>query len=126
MQHSFPLLPLRHGACNGSHPKLEALTIRINRRETAEGVVVGLHGWLNREVLGELVSLCESVGSPLRMDLSQLAGVDDAGMAFLRSCIAGGARVEGASPYIRLLLDSARALPSDPEGKGREGKGDDS
>ena len=91
------------------------MTIRINRRETAEGVVVELHGWLSREVLGELVSLCDSVGVPLRMDLSQLAGTDDAGLAVLQSCIAGGARIEGASPYIRLLLDSAAVLPSEPK-----------
>ena len=97
------------------------MTIRINRRETAEGVVVELHGWLSPEVLGEFVSLCDSVGDPLRIDLSNLAGTDDAGLAVLQSCIAGGARIEGASPYIRLLLDSAPALPGD-----RKSKGDDS
>ena len=93
--------------------------IRINRRETAEGVVVELHGWLSREVLGDLVSLFDSVGAPLRMDLSQLAGTDDAGLAVLQRCIARGARVEGVSPYIRLLLDSAAVLPSTRKEQGR-------
>ena len=100
-------------ACNSSHRDLEALAIRINRRDTAEGVVVELHGWLSPEVLGEFVSLCDSVGDPLRIDLSNLAGTDDAGLAVLQSRIAGGARVEGASPYIRLLLDSAPVPRSD-------------
>jgi len=91
------------------------LAIRINRRETAEGVVVEVHGWLSPEVLGEFVSLCDSVGDPLLIDLSNLAGTDDAGLAVLQSRIAGGARVEGASPYIRLLLDSVPGRPGDPK-----------
>jgi hypothetical protein len=89
------------------------MVIRINRRETPEGVVVELHGWLGPQVLDEFVSLCDSVGDGLRLDLSQLAGTDEAGLAVLQSRIAAGARVEGASPYIRLLLDSAPVLPSE-------------
>jgi ABC-type transporter Mla MlaB component len=95
------------------------LVIRINRRETPEGVVVELHGWLSREVLGEFVSLCDSVVPPLRIDLSQLAGTDDAGVAALRTCIAAGVRLEGISPYIRLLLDSA-PLPVTRKSEGDE------
>jgi hypothetical protein len=96
------------------------MTIRINRRETAEGVVVELHGWLSQDVLAEFVSLCDSVGDPLRMDLSHLAGTDEAGLAALQGRIAGGARIEGASPYIRLLLDSAPVLPRTRKRKGDE------
>jgi ABC-type transporter Mla MlaB component len=84
-----------------------AVTIRINRRETAEGVVVELHGWLSQGVLGEFISMCDSAGQPLRIDLSQLAGTDEAGLAALQSRMAGGTQLEGASPYIRLLLESA-------------------
>lgn len=91
------------------------MVIRINRRETAEGVVVELHGWLSQDVLGEFVGLCDSAGAPLRMDLSNLAGTDDAGLEVLKSRIARGACVEGVSPYIRLLLDSPPALPGDPK-----------
>jgi hypothetical protein len=35
-----------------------------------------------------------------------LAGSDEAGLAALRSRIASGVRLEKASPYIRLLLQS--------------------
>ena len=65
--------------------------------------------------------VCDSVGDPLRMDLSNLAGTDAAGLAVLQSRIAAGAQVVGASPYIRLLLDSAPVLP-----RTRKSKGDDS
>jgi hypothetical protein len=82
------------------------LAIRINRRETPEGIVVELHGWLRQDVLGEFESVCGSTGGPLSLDLSQLAGSDEAGLAALRSRIASGVRLEKASPYIRLLLQS--------------------
>jgi ABC-type transporter Mla MlaB component len=87
------------------------LTIRINRRDAADGVVIELHGWLSQEVLAEFGSACDSVGDPLRIDLSQLAGTDEAGLAALKGRIVAGARIEGASPYIRLLLDSSAAGP---------------
>lgn len=81
------------------------MTIRINRRETTEGIVIELHGWLNQEVLGELEGLCASIQRPLILDLSQLAGSDETGLAALRNHAAAGCRVAGASPYIRLLLE---------------------
>jgi hypothetical protein len=97
------------------------LTIRINRRAAADGIVVELHGWLSHEVLAEFTSVCDSVGDPLRMDLSQLAGTDEAGLAAVQSRIASGAQLEGASPYIRLLLESA-PVPA----RIHKSKGDDS
>jgi hypothetical protein len=87
------------------------MTLRINRRETADGVVIELHGWLNHEVVDEFMSVCDSVGEPLRMDLSQLAGTDGVGLAALKGRLVAGARIEDASPYIRLLLDSSPAGP---------------
>jgi hypothetical protein len=82
------------------------LTIRIERRETKDGVIVELHGWLREEVLGELDRVCGSGPGPLHLDLSRLAGADQAGLRALRSRIDAGARLEGVSPYIRLLLES--------------------
>jgi hypothetical protein len=82
------------------------VTIRIERRETENGVIVELHGWLREEVLGELDSVCGSVPDPLHLDLSRLAGADQAGLSALRSRVHAGARLEGVSPYMRLLLKS--------------------
>ena len=82
------------------------MTIRIERRETQDGVIVELHGWLREDVLGELESVCGSVTDPLRLDLSRLTGADEAGLRALRSRADAGARLEGVSPYIRLLLDA--------------------
>jgi hypothetical protein len=84
------------------------LTIRINSRQTPDGAVIELHGWLNQEALDELQKLCASTIGPYRLNVSQLAGSDQVGLVALRSWIAAGSRVEGASPYIQLLLDESR------------------
>ena len=81
------------------------MSIRMNRREAAGETVVELHGWLSEGVLAELESLCASVTCPLRLDLANLAGADETGLIALRRLAAAGARLQGASPYIRLLLE---------------------
>lgn len=84
------------------------MTIRINSYQTLAGVVIELHGWLNQEALAEIEKLCSSTNGPYRLNLSQLAGSDEAGLVALRSWILAGSRVEGASPYIQLLLAESR------------------
>jgi len=69
-------------------------------------VTVELHGWLSEEVIGELEVACGSEGGALILDLSHLVGADAAGRADLRRRVAAGAKLRGASPYIRLLLKS--------------------
>jgi len=88
------------------------VTIRINLRTAPEGFVVELHGRLEQDVLGEFEKLCGSGPGPLRLDLSQLTGADEAGLAALRRKAVAGSLLEGASPYVRLLLgdlDTGRA-----------------
>jgi len=68
-------------------------------------VVIELHGWLSEDVLGEFEALCGPLEEPLLLDLSNLAGVGEAGLCALRRRVAAGARIEGASPYILLLLE---------------------
>jgi hypothetical protein len=81
------------------------MVIRMERRERQGEAIVELHGWLSEEILAEFEGLCGS-GAGLRLDLSHLAGADEAGLNALRRRVAAGARLEGISPYIRLLLDS--------------------
>lgn len=72
-------------------------------------VSVALHGWLNEEVLGEFERECDPLGARVWLDLSQLAGADEAGLRALNRRAAGGIRLVGASPYIQLLLKSQAA-----------------
>jgi hypothetical protein len=82
------------------------LTIRIERRETERGVIVELHGWLREEALADFDAVCASVPSPLLLDIASLTGADEASQSALRLRIHAGARLEGASPYMRLLLET--------------------
>ena len=43
---------------------------------------------------------------PLRVDLEEVMTVDGFGVIFLRHLVDTGARLEGASPYVKLLLES--------------------
>jgi hypothetical protein len=81
------------------------VVIRIERRDSEQGVTVKLHGWLSEEMLGELDRSCGFPAGRLVLDISQLMGVDEAGLRALRGRAAAGARLVGASPYIRLLLE---------------------
>lgn len=92
----------------------------MDRRETQQGAIVELHGWLSEEVIGEFERLCGSSPGPLRLALSHLVGADEAGLRALRRRVAAGARLEGASPYIALLLESeSRARNPRRQGDGQ-------
>ena len=69
-------------------------------------MTVELHGWLRDDVVLEFESVCASIPGPLLLNLSHLTGADEAGLRALRSRVRAGARLEGVSPYIRLLLES--------------------
>lgn len=84
----------------------------MNRRESTGEAVVELHGWLSEDALGELEKACGADPRRLRLDLSHLAGADEAGLKALRHRAAAGTRLEGVSPYIRLLLEPEPA-PAD-------------
>lgn len=77
----------------------------MNRRDRGSEAVIELHGWLSAEVTPEFERLCGSCPAPPRIDLSHLAGADGVGLLALRRHGASGSRLEGASPYIRLLLE---------------------
>lgn len=80
------------------------MAIRINHHGSAAGEVIELHGWLTAEVVGEFDHLRESIEGPVVLDLRGLAGADEAGVRSLQAQVGAGTRLEGASPYIQLLL----------------------
>jgi anti-anti-sigma regulatory factor len=96
------------------------MSIRINRRETPRGVIVELHGRLSQEVLGEFEGACDTGDTAFSLDLSGLAGVDEAGLQALRARIDAGVRTVGVSPYVLLLLQSGSAASGD-QGSPRRG-----
>ena len=81
------------------------MALLIRRRETGSEMVIELHGRLSAAGVPEFESVCAATNGPFRVYLGQLTGADLAGLTALRSKAAAGVRLEGASPYIELLLE---------------------
>lgn len=81
------------------------MTLRIFENAVEGEAVIALHGWLSSAEVAEVERLAAESSRPLRIELGQLAGVDEDGLRVLRRLRGGGARLTGASPYVELLLE---------------------
>lgn len=76
-----------------------------------------LHGRLAGAGVVECERACLRAGRDIVLDLSELRSADAAGIVALVQLRAAGATLEGASPYIRLLLQGlSGAVPEPREG----------
>jgi anti-anti-sigma regulatory factor len=81
------------------------MAVRITSHHDEHRLVVSVHGTLDQSASALLRAEVEQASaSPLVLDLSGLVTFDDSGLALLRALAAGGARLEGASPYVKLRL----------------------
>jgi len=83
------------------------MAVRITSQQGERRFVVHVHGSLDATAAALLHA--EAGRAPpgtLVLDLSGLLTLDEAGSAALRALVATGARIEGASPYVKLLLGS--------------------
>jgi len=71
--------------------------------------VIRLSGALKGEMSSELTRLVDESQPPVRLDLADLVSADAAGLRTLASLEARGAELVGASPYVSLQLQRARA-----------------
>lgn len=88
------------------------MAIRISSSTEGKTRIVRVEGRLESAFVPDLLAETEgrSEETPVRLDLSGLQSADKEGLRALRELRAGGAVLEGASPYIRELLDGgARA-----------------
>jgi len=90
--------------------------IRIATEEGPYGRIVRVEGHLKREDVAVLEEVCSHVARPYELDLKELRGIDEAGAIAIRRLTAGGARVAGASAYVRLRL--ATDCHADSNGSG--------
>jgi hypothetical protein len=98
------------------------VTLRMALGEEPGVQVIRLAGWLEGEAVAELERVVSGCAEPLRIDLAELRSADPAGLTVLRALRARGARLVGASPYIRLLLGTAPSGPPPSGGPGRKGR----
>ena len=82
------------------------MTVRIETSTEGMKTTVSVAGRLEERVVSEFVKTCLSVESELILDLTHLRSVDPASIREIQKLVQGGAVLRGASPFIRLLLDS--------------------
>ena len=75
--------------------------------------VLALHGRLAGPEVAEFERIAADAPLPLRIDLENLIGVNASGLVALRAQRDRGAHLTKASPYVRLLLETAGVLPAD-------------
>jgi hypothetical protein len=91
------------------------LTARIDVAKGASGASVRVAGRLDESAARELWRLCLLQTGVLILDLEDLTSADPAALETLRGLRDRGCRIVGAWPYIRLLLDGAGGVLSDPD-----------
>lgn len=82
------------------------MTVRIETSAGEKKPTVSVAGRLEGLGVGELVRTCHSIEGELVLDLSGLRSADAEGIEAIQKLVQGGARLRGASPFIRLLLES--------------------
>jgi anti-anti-sigma regulatory factor len=81
------------------------MAIRITSHYEEHRFVVSVHGTLDQGASALLRAEVEQgSASALVLDLSGLVTFDEEGLTLLRVLAARGARLEGASPYVKLRL----------------------
>ena len=82
------------------------MTVRIETSAGEKKPTVSVAGRLEGLGVGEFVRTCRSIEGELVLDLSGLRSADAEGIEAIQKLVQGGARLRGASPFIRLLLES--------------------
>ena len=83
------------------------MTVRITTDTEPDATVIRIEGDLCAEVIEELDRVSGETGGPVLLDLTNLASADAEGLRALGSLRKQGAEIRGASPYIRMRLESA-------------------
>lgn len=81
------------------------MAFRISTASGEDETILRLEGRLRATGLEDLKKAVQAARGTVLLDLSGLQSADDEGLRVLRSLSANGAKLVGASPYIRQLLD---------------------
>lgn len=81
------------------------MAIRISSSTEGTTRIVRVEGRLEAAFVPDLLAESRSEKTSVRLDLSGLQSADEEGLRALSALRAGGTELDGASPYIRELLD---------------------
>jgi hypothetical protein len=79
------------------------VNLELSKRE--DETVLTVSGRLVGSDLGELQGVRGSISGPVMLSLKDLLSADEENLRELRDWIEHGARTQGASPYLQLLLE---------------------
>ena len=78
------------------------ITIQAERQQK----IIRIDGRLDAEDVPLLDLKCSEIGGPHIVDISNMISADAAGAERLRHLVSSGVEIHGASPYLKLLIDS--------------------
>jgi anti-anti-sigma regulatory factor len=81
------------------------MTCRISTASGEDETIIRLEGRLDARGVTDLTKVFQAAATTVLLDLSGLQSADAEGVLALRSFAAKGAKLVGASPYIRQILD---------------------
>lgn len=80
---------------------------RIDHNAQGPGTVLHIAGRLSGRAVVQLERACDPIDKPIVINLKSLVFADDEGIKAIQNLVDHGAQVQGASPFVRLLLDIA-------------------
>ena len=80
------------------------MTVRIQTSVEGTKTTVSVAGRLEDRAINEFVKTCLSVEGELVLDFTGLRSANPQGIEAIHEMVRGGAKLHGASPFIRLLL----------------------
>ncbi len=89
------------------------MDIRIDFNSNGSETVVRIAGRLTGAAVTQLKKACEPIEGSLVIDLSNLLFADDEGIKAIRAIVDRGTQVQGASPFVQLLLDKTPGWKTD-------------
>jgi len=81
------------------------MTIRIEVSSENTGTTVSVAGRLEGLGVHELLEVCNAASGELVLELTDLRSADPRGVEAIQELLRVGAKLEGASSFVRLLLD---------------------
>ena len=92
------------------------MNIRLDFKSDGFQTVVHIAGRLSGKEVDQLEKACDSIKDLFVIDLSHLLFADDEGINAIRGISEKGAQIQGASPFVQLLLESASSQEMDING----------
>ena len=79
--------------------------LRIEVRPENTRTTVSVAGRLEGQGVHELLETCNAISGEMALDLTDFRSADPLGIEAIQGLLREGAKLEGASSFVRLLLD---------------------